>query len=157
MRVKTANEVSGTPENGISSDEAFSRSFMVAPEPLGPRWKYFRATTRKIDSAASKQPLSPPPNSVSKPFFRDRSTSGHGHVKKVDSLVCSHSPKLLRGLRIHGAHIDDEGIALRICKYPLWPLINLEDNLIARQARQHNVATRGKFRNAMRDRSAISN
>ena len=37
------------------------------------------------------------------------------------------------------------------------PSINVADSFIARQARQHDVAAGGKFRNALRDGAAILN
>src|SRR5258708_6000580 len=40
---------------------------------------------------------------------------------------------------------------------PVGSSINVQDSFVARKARQHDVATGGKFRNALRDCSAISN
>src|SRR5712664_1206637 len=46
---------------------------------------------------------------------------------------------------------------MRIGERALWSSINVADTFIARKARQHDVATGGKLRDAFRDRSAMSN
>src|SRR5713101_6844776 len=46
---------------------------------------------------------------------------------------------------------------MRIGERAVWSSINVEDSFIARKARQHDVATGGKLRNAFRDCSAMSN
>src|ERR1700719_10265 len=46
---------------------------------------------------------------------------------------------------------------MRIRERTAWTSIDVQDSFIGRKARQHDVATGGKLRNAFRDGAAISN
>src|ERR1700678_3656196 len=51
----------------FTPSRALTTSFIVVPEPLGPRWKYCFAKAAKIGSQAANVLASPPPRRVKVP------------------------------------------------------------------------------------------
>jgi len=122
----------------LTPSKALTTSFIVVPEPLGPKWKYCFARAEKIGWQASNTRVTAAEERQSALFSGGRAT-GNSDIQDFDSSLSAQSMERSRCIRRDGTHLDHDTSGARAGQNSFRTLINAQNRLVIRQTRDDDL------------------